>query len=114
MAVSSASFMQEIADYSLLLPALVLWTYSADKDLDFVRFTEPYLTGIYRYFKKYENIEGLLERVEEKWNLVDWPENFRDGYNFPLTNPVGAGMHNVLNAFYIRCFLRKRKRTFIR
>ncbi len=101
MAVSSASFMQEIADYSLLLPALVLWTYSADKDLDFVRFTEPYLTGIYRYFKKYENIEGLLERVEEKWNLVDWPENFRDGYNFPLTNPVGAGMHNVLNAFYI-------------
>ena len=37
----------------------------------------------------------------DKWNLVDWPENLRDDYDFNLSRPVVAkGCHNVINALY--------------
>ena len=101
MAVSTSSFMQEIADYSLLLPALILWVYKRDNDKDFLRLTFPYITGVYEYFMQYLQEDGLIEGVKEKWNLVDWPDNLRDGYNFPLTKPISPGKHNVLNAFWI-------------
>lgn len=101
MAVSVSSLMQEIADYSLQLPAVVTWLYHFDGDKDFVRYTEPYLTGMYNYFSKYRTECGLLRSVGEKWNMVDWPENLRDGYDFPLTRPIVAdGEHNVINAFW--------------
>lgn len=100
MAVSTSSFMQEIADYSLQLPAQVCWVYSVDNDLDFVRFAEPYLTDMLKHFKKYMNDNYLLDGVSDKWNLVDWPDNLRDGYDFPLTKPIGKGLHNVINAFW--------------
>ena len=101
MAVSTSSFMQEIADYSLLLPALVLWVYKLDGDKDFLRYALPYIEGVHEYFKQYAQTDGLIVGVTEKWNLVDWPDNLRDGYNFPLTKPIGEGKHNVLNAFWI-------------
>ena len=101
MAVSTSSFMQEIADYSLLLPALILWVYKRDNDKDFLRLTFPYITGVYEYFMQYSQEDGLIEGVKEKWNLVDWPDNLRDGYNFPLAKPISPGKHNVLNAFWI-------------
>ena len=101
MAVSTSSFMQEIADYSLLLPSLVLWVFKQDKDKEFLAYAQPYLTGIYEYFLQYAQDDGLIDGVKEKWNLVDWPDNLRDGYNFPLTKPIGGGKHNVLNAFWI-------------
>ena len=101
MAVSTSSFMQEIADYSLLLPALVLWVYKRDGDKEFLQYTLPYIKGVYEYFLHYAQEDGLIEGVTEKWNLVDWPDNLRDGYNFPLTKPIGKGKHNVLNAFWI-------------
>lgn len=101
MAVSTSSFMQEIADYSLLFAPLVLWVYRFDWDKEFLNHVYPYVKGAFEYFCKYENERGLLEGVTEKWNLVDWPENLRDGYDFPLTNPIGKGVHNVINAFWI-------------
>lgn len=101
MAVSTSSFMQEIADYSLLFAPLVLWVYRFDGDKEFLNHVYPYVKGAFEYFCKYENESGLLEGVTEKWNLVDWPENLRDGYDFPLTNPIGKGVHNVINAFWI-------------
>ena len=101
LAVTTSTRNQEIADYSLLFPALVAWVYSVDGDDGFVRYCEPYATGIYEYFKRYECLDGLIGGVKDKWNLVDWPENLRDGYDFQLTDPVGDGEHNVLNAFYI-------------
>lgn len=100
MAVSSGSLMQEIADYSLQIAAQVTWVYSVDRDIEFLKYAEPYVTGVYRYFLDYMRDDGLIEGVREKWNLVDWPANLRDGYDFPLTKPIGDGVHNVLNAFW--------------
>lgn len=42
-----------------------------------------------------------LYYVKDKWNMVDWPENLRDDYEFPLTRPIGPGCHNVVNVLYI-------------
>ena len=100
LAVSSSSLMQEIADYSLQFAAQLLWIYKTDGDLEFLKRTEPYATGIYEYFLKYADERGLLSSVTEKWNLVDWPKNLRDGYDFEIDKPIGAGYHNVINAFW--------------
>lgn len=99
MAVSRSSFMQQIADYSLVLPALVNWMYREEGDRDFLIESEPYLTRMYDYFCRYERPDGLLEHVHE-WNMVDWPTNLRDGYAFPLTKPIGDGVHNVISALW--------------
>ncbi len=100
LSCSTCSLMQEIADYSLQFAGQVLWIYKSDGDMDFLKQTEPYVTGVYRYFLKYADESGLISGVTEKWNLVDWPDNLRDGYSFPLTKPIGKGKHNVINAFW--------------
>lgn len=102
MAVAPGSFMQEIADFSLLYPYQLLLYYGYTNDLDFLRKMLPVAEGIEHYFDRFQNDSGLLENVKTKWNLVDWPENLRDNYDFDLFQPVvGDGCHNVINALYI-------------
>ncbi|MDO5479226.1 MAG: family 78 glycoside hydrolase catalytic domain, partial [Clostridia bacterium] len=101
MAVAPGSFMQEIADFSLLYPKAVYNYFKYTNDTEFIKEILPVLDGLLEYFKGYENERGLLEGVVEKWNLVDWPDNLRDGYDFELKNPPKAeGCHNVINAYY--------------
>ncbi|MCZ8517161.1 family 78 glycoside hydrolase catalytic domain [Paenibacillus filicis] len=103
LAVVPGSFMQEIADFSLQWPLQLLQYYRQSGDADFVREMLPVAEGICEYFAGYAREDGLLHNVNEKWNLVDWPDNLRDGYDFALTDPVGEGCHNVINAFYYGC-----------
>lgn len=101
MSVATSSFMQEIADYGLIFPSLVLWTYKFDGDIDFLKSVEPTLKGMYEYFASFDRCDGLIEKLYGQWNLVDWPANLRDGYDFPLTKPISDGVHNALNALWI-------------
>ncbi len=102
MAVSSASLMQEIADYSLLFGELLLLDYNFSGDKEFLKKYYDTAKNVILYFKQFENDPGLLCAVSEKSNLVDWPINLRDDYDFPLTNPVTSPEpHNVINAYYI-------------
>lgn len=100
MAVSTSAYMQEIADYSLQFPAQIAWIYAMDGDLEFLKQIFPCVQAVYSYFLRYTDKNGLLDGVDEKWNLVDWPHNLRDGYDFPITIPIGKGLHNVINAFW--------------
>lgn len=100
MSVAPSSLMQEIADYSLQFASQALFLYKFDGDIEFLSYAEPCVTGVLRHFEKFENNEGLLDGVTDKWNLVDWPSNLRDGYSFELTKPVNSGIHNVINAFW--------------
>ena len=63
----------------------------------------PVAENLITHFEKFAREDGLLEGVNDKWNLVDWPKNLRDDYDFPLTSPIGPGAHNVINAFYVGC-----------
>ena len=101
MSESICSFAQEIADYSLQFAGNVYRHYLYTRDLGFLSEMLPVVMGIAEYFAQYERPDGLLENVREKWNLVDWPANMRDDYDFPLTIPVGPGCHNVLNGYYV-------------
>ncbi len=101
MSVATSSFMQEIADYGLIFPSLVLWTYKFDGDIDFLKSVEPTLKGMYEYFASFDRGDGLIEKLYGQWNLVDWSANLRDGYDFPLTKPISDGVHNALNALWI-------------
>lgn len=103
LAVFPCSFKQKIADYSLLFP-LTLWRYYGyTKDKDFLHKMLPACEYICNYFSKFADGDGLLNKVNTQWNLVDWPENCRDNYDFDLSDPIGKGRHNVINAFYISC-----------
>lgn len=96
MAVAPGSYMQEIADYSLQWPMQLLLYYRHSGDLIFLRSMYSVVEDLMNYFADYENTGGLLKNVDEKWNLVDWPKNLRDGYDFKMEKP-----HNVINAFYL-------------
>lgn len=103
MAVVPGHFMQEIADFSLQWPMQLLEYYRYSGDLEFLQSMYPYAERLLNYFRRYERADGLLEHVRDKWNLVDWPDELRDGYDFELSRPVGPGCHNVVNAFYLGC-----------
>lgn len=74
----------------------------ASEEKVFLKKMLPVAEGIARYFEQFQNESGMLENVKTKWNLVDWPENLRDNYDFDLPQPVvGDGCHNVINALYV-------------
>ncbi|MBE7046222.1 MAG: alpha-L-rhamnosidase [Ruminococcaceae bacterium] len=101
MTEAPCSHMQEIADYSLQFSFFVWKYYEMTGDKETLKDMLPVCEGVWEYFKKYETKEGLIESVTEKWNMVDWPKNLRDDYDFPIEKPIGPGLHNVINAFYI-------------
>ena len=103
MAVTPGSLMQEIADYSLQFPLLLLRHYAWTGDRAFLSEMLPVAERMRAYFARYARPDGLLDGVKGKWNLVDWPKNWRDDYDFPLEKPIGPGVHNVINAFYVGC-----------
>ena len=103
MAVVPGHFMQEIADFSLQWPMQLLTYYRYSGDRATLEEMYPFAEGLLSHFQSFEREDGLLHNVKDKWNLVDWPEPLRDGYDFPLTRPVGEGCHNVINAFYLGC-----------
>lgn len=103
-AVTPGSLLQEIADYSLLFPLLSLRYYEFSNDKTYLQKNFEICKKIINGFRVYERADGLLQNVSDKWNLVDWPSNLRDGYDFKL-EPPEKEPHNVLNAFYIGCVL---------
>lgn len=54
------------------------------------------------YKKKYFNEKDQLISVYDRWNVVEWPQSARDGYDFNLPqHGLTIGYHNVMNAFWI-------------
>ena len=100
MAVAPGNLMQEIADYSCQYPEQIMTYYRLTGDIDTVRQLMPTVDALEDYFDSCRREHGLIELLTEKWNLVDWPMNLRDGYDFKLSQPIGPGVHNVINAFY--------------
>ena len=100
MAVAPGNEMQEIADYSCQYPEQILTYYELTGDMETVRALMPAVDALEDYFDRRRTDSGLIENVTEKWNIVDWPANLRDGYDFDLSQPIGPGLHNVINAFY--------------
>lgn len=101
MAVAPGNFMQEIAEYSLQFPLMLLEYYRLTGDRDTAeRVMDNVYDGLFAYFAPYESHTGLLAgiyRDMSKWVLVDWPANLRDNYDYDYSLHHG---NTVLNAFY--------------
>ncbi len=106
MTVTPGSFMQEIADCSLEFPLRVLKYYELAKDQKLLREAYRICLGMIEYFRKFEREDGILCNLNEKGNLVDWPQNYLDGYDADAiganaTSAAATRPHNVLNALYV-------------
>lgn len=99
MTVAPSAFMQEIADYSMQYPMQLLNYHRLTGDTETLRELEPFATRCTEHFASFARKDGLLESVDT-WNLVDWPKNLRDNYDFSCERPTPKGCHNVINAFY--------------
>lgn len=101
LGVAPGSYIQKIADFSLLFPQLLLNDYLFTGDKDYLARYYPTALSMMQHFAAYEGTDGLLHRVTEEWNLVDWPDSCRDGYDYDLDHPENScGCHNVINALY--------------
>lgn len=107
LCVAPGSVMQEIADYTYQYPILALRYYKFAKDIDFLRKNYETCLGIKEYSEKFRRADGLIVNLDDKGNLVDWPQNLLDGYDFeglnagPEKDKAPAFPHNVINAYYI-------------
>lgn len=97
--VAPASIRNSIVDYSLLFPLILKNYYKLSGDKETVLELIPTMEKVIAYYETYKREDGLIECVKE-WNLVDWPDNLRDNYEFDLSKPTKLGVHNVVNAYF--------------
>ena len=102
MTCSPCSMMQEIAEYVLMLPDLLLAHTVLSGSTAFASARYDRMADVLeRYREAYEREDGLLHDLD-KWCVVDWPEKARDGYAFDLREGrVALGTHSVINAYYV-------------
>ena len=97
----NCSHMQEIAEYPLILVFAVLWNYNLTGDKDYLRQNYPKVKKLLdSYRHNYE--KDFVLRDLDKWCVVDWPQNFRHGYDVDLTEgKICSEAHVSINAYYI-------------
>ena len=102
MTCSPCSMMQEIAEYVLMLPHLLLTHAHLSGSAEFAgRYYDRLCDVLDFYRESYEREDGLLYGLD-KWCVVDWPAAARDGYDFDLSEgKVNPGTHSVINAYYV-------------
>ncbi len=95
------SFMQEIAEYPLMLIYLVLWHYNLSGDRDYLAENYKKSVAVLESYRRDYEKDGLLSELD-KWCVVEWPANFRDGYDVDIAEgKVCHDAHISINAYYI-------------
>ncbi len=95
------SFMQEIAEFPLILVYLVLWHYNFTKDKEYLKENFPKVKKLLEaYRRNYE--KGYILRAFDRWSVVEWPQNFRHGYDVEIKEGQFCyEAHVSLNAYYL-------------
>jgi len=96
----NCSFMQECAEYPLILVQMVLWHYNYTGNRAYL--AQNY-EKVVRLLDAYKNSYGpLLLRNMDKWCVVEWPKKYRHGYDVDITEgKVCKTAHVAINAYYI-------------
>ena len=99
---ANCAFMQEIAEYPLMMYLLAPVLAERPQDAEFIRSRMPKFRTLLDHYKKaYARPDGLLANLD-KWCVVEWPANWRDGYDVDIAQgKVCRATHNVINAWYI-------------
>lgn len=95
------AFMQEIAEYPLMLVSLILWHYRLTGDREYLARNYPGVCALLEAYRRDYERDGLLCDLD-KWCVVEWPSNFRDGYDVDITEgQVCHEPHVSINAYYL-------------
>lgn len=99
---ANCSFIQEIAEYPLMMFMLMPILAERQEDKEFLRERMGNFKDILDYYKEaYAQPNGLLSNLD-KWCVVEWPKKWQDGYDVNIEqDEICATMHNVINAWYI-------------
>ena len=99
---ANCSFMQEIAEYPLMLILFARIYLEETGDVEFIRARYAAFADILdSYRERYARADGLLANLD-KWCVVEWPRNFQDGYDADVREGrVCTDVHNVVNAWYV-------------
>ena len=96
------SWMQEIAEY----PFMFIWfakkymEETGDRDFIAARY-DRFADILDAYRERYARLDGLLTDLD-KWCVVEWPENFQDGYDAEVPEgKVCCDVHVAVNAWYL-------------
>ena len=107
------SLMQEIAEYSLMLVYFVLWHYRLTHDLSYLKENYPKVKTLLSYYRERYEKNGLLSDLD-KWCVVEWPANYRDGYDVDLSQgKICKEPHVSINAYYIEAIRTANEIAFI-
>lgn len=102
MTCVACSCMQEIAEYPLMIYHMLLRYYEFSGDLDYLSGHYTELCRILDFYKEQYALENGLLCNLDKWCVVEWPENYRDGYAADIEEgKVCTDLHSVINAHYI-------------
>ena len=97
----NCSFMQEIAEYPLMLVYFVLWHYRLFGDKEYLAKNYENIVKLLEAYRINYERGGLLSELD-KWCVVEWPANYRDGYDVDITErQICHDAHVSINAYYI-------------
>ncbi len=102
MTCMSCSFMQEIAEYPLILPDLMLWHFRAGSDKEYLRGNVLKMRRVLDFYRENYEKDGILNDLD-RWCVVEWPKNYQDGYAADVAEgKVSREAHIAINAYYYR------------
>ena len=95
------SFMQEIAEYPLIMIALILWHYRYTGDTEYLKENYRKSKALLDAYRRDYERDGLLKHLD-KWCVVEWPQNFQHGYDADIREgKICEEAHISINAYYI-------------
>ena len=98
----NSSCMQETTDAPLMLIKAIWWLYRYTGDAAYLRTVYPKAVALMEVYRKSYEREGLICELD-KWCVVEWPKEYRDGYDVDLTQgKVCHEPHVVSNALYLQ------------
>ena len=99
---AACSMMQEIAEYPLMM-YYALYSYAVySGDIEYLKEKYDAIRDVLEYYREtYEKDSGLVSDFD-KWCVVEWPPNYRDGYDANIKEgQVCTDCHVAINAHYI-------------
>ncbi len=95
------SFMQEIAEFPLILVYLVWWHYRYTGDKAYLVQNYGKVRKLLEAYRHAYEKDGLLRDLD-KWCVVEWPKEFQHGYDADVTEgKICHTAHVSIHAYYI-------------
>lgn len=102
MTCAACSFMQEVAEYPLMMVYAMYSFYQLTGDRKYLAEKYDQMCEILDFYKEEYMQENMLLSKLDKWCVVEWPREYRDGYDAEIEeNTIVYDVHNVINAHYI-------------